>query len=273
MIILSFDVGIKNLAYCLFEYNPNENEEKKTCPYNILQWNVVDLVNNTIHQCTHKGCSHKAKYVKQKNYFCKVHAKKHPEFILPTETIKVSKIKKMNFSKLRELAENWGLLLKMKSRKKSDYLDELLDYIETKCFEPIVNKSSNDFDLVSLGVIMKNKFDNLFKDIEFDAILIENQISPIANRMKCLQGMMTQYFIMKECNNIIYVSSANKLKCFTKERLNYKQRKQFSIETTTELVKTNQNINDWLEYFTKHKKKDDLADSFLQGLWYIKEKC
>ena len=25
------------------------------------------------------------------------------------------------------------------------------------------------------------------------------------------------------------------------------------------------------EHFEKHKKKDDLADSYLQGLWYIKQ--
>ena len=28
----------------------------------------------------------------------------------------------------------------------------------------------------------------------------------------------------------------------------------------------------WIEHFEKHKKKDDLADSFLQGIWYINEK-
>ena len=26
----------------------------------------------------------------------------------------------------------------------------------------------------------------------------------------------------------------------------------------------------WYPHFEKHKKKDDLADSFLQGLWHIK---
>jgi len=27
---------------------------------------------------------------------------------------------------------------------------------------------------------------------------------------------------------------------------------------------------EWVEIFNKHKKKDDLADSFLQGHWYLK---
>ena len=29
-------------------------------------------------------------------------------------------------------------------------------------------------------------------------------------------------------------------------------------------------MNCWIEHFNTHKKKDDLADSFLQGLWFIK---
>ncbi len=31
-------------------------------------------------------------------------------------------------------------------------------------------------------------------------------------------------------------------------------------------------LNKWIFNFMQHKKKDDLADSFLQGLWYIKYK-
>jgi hypothetical protein len=27
---------------------------------------------------------------------------------------------------------------------------------------------------------------------------------------------------------------------------------------------------DQLEYFDTHKKQDDLADAFLQGVWYLK---
>ena len=274
MIILSFDVGIKNLAYCLFEYNENQNDStNKDANYEILKWDIIDLVNTSVPMCQYEGCKHKAKYVKNKNYFCKPHAKKDKFFILPNESLKVSKIKKMNFTKLRQLAEDYNLLLQMKSRKKADYLEEILHYIETRCFEPLIKKNTNDFDLVSLGIIMKKKFECLFENIYFDVILIENQISPIANRMKCLQGMITQYFIMKNCENIQYISSANKLKSFSKERMNYKQRKDFSIKTSIELLQTHKNIENWTEFFLNHKKKDDLADSFLQGLWFIKEKC
>ena len=42
------------------------------------------------------------------------------------------------------------------------------------------------------------------------------------------------------------------------------------IKYTNELLNNNNSLHKWLEKFTKHKKKDDLADSFLQGLWYLK---
>lgn len=273
MLILSFDVGIKNLAYCLFEYNTLTNETSSNkSNYEVLKWDIIDLANTSVPMCQQQNCKHKAKYVKEKNYYCKTHAKKHEFFILQNDSFKLSKIKKMNISKLRQLAEDHNLLLQMKSRKKCDYLEEILHYFETRCFEPIQKTNTNDFDLVSLGIIMKQKFEELFETYKFDVILIENQISPIANRMKCLQGMITQYFIMKNCENIQYVSSANKLKSFSKERMNYKQRKEFSIKICIELLQTNKNIEKWTEFFLKHKKKDDLADCFLQGLWYINNK-
>tara|TARA_Y100000389_G_C17327942_1_gene446520 strand:- start:85 stop:912 length:828 start_codon:yes stop_codon:yes gene_type:complete len=273
MLILSFDVGIKNLAYCLFEYNPVTSESSNNKNnYEMLKWDIIDLANTSVPNCQYKDCKYKAKYVKQKSYYCKTHAKKHELFILPNESLKISKIKKMNLSKLRQIAEDYNLLLQMKSRKKLDYLEGILHYIETHCFEPIQKKNTNNFNLVSLGIIMKKKFEELFETYKFDVILIENQISPIANRMKCLQGMITQYFIMKDCENIQYVSSANKLKGFSKERMNYKQRKEFSIKICIELLQTNKNIEKWTEFFLKHKKKDDLADCFLQGLWYINNK-
>ena len=35
------------------------------------------------------------------------------------------------------------------------------------------------------------------------------------------------------------------------------------------LIKEYEKIKKYDDFFNKHKKKDDLADCFLQGLWYI----
>ena len=55
----------------------------------------------------------------------------------------------------------------------------------------------------------------------------------------------------------------------SKENNDYKSRKKLGISSTLNILMNDIRFNDQLEYFKKHKKKDDLADSFLQGLWYI----
>lgn len=49
---------------------------------------------------------------------------------------------------------------------------------------------------------------------KIDAILIENQIGNLAGRMNVLQGMISQYFIMRNITNIEFISATNKLKLF-----------------------------------------------------------
>ena len=44
-----------------------------------------------------------------------------------------------------------------------------------------------------------------------------------------------------------------------------------SIDVTRNILNEQKALTKWVEYFDKHKKKDDLADSFLQALWYIKQ--
>ena len=104
-----------------------------------------------------------------------------------------------------------------------------------------------------------------------DKILIENQISPIANRMKTVQGMLAQFFIMKGVEDIVFVSAANKLKLFMgKDKTTYNERKKIGIEITKNILNADKNISD-VEQISNSNKKDDLADCFLQGLWYILE--
>ena len=67
MKILSIDVGIKNLALCLFYI---ESKDK----YEILKWDVVSLCNEKIVNCS---CGKPAKYQydETKTYYCKNHCK------------------------------------------------------------------------------------------------------------------------------------------------------------------------------------------------------
>ena len=133
----------------------------------------------------------------------------------------------------------------------------------------------SEYNLIDISRIMTIKLDKELATYipNITEIVIENQISPIATRMKSIQSMVTQYFVMK-CNvntQILYVSAMNKLKGITTN--SYKDRKKASIHKCKDILINSSVESDadreWLEYFNKHKKKDDLSDCYIQGLWYI----
>jgi hypothetical protein len=92
--------------------------------------------------------------------------------------------------------------------------------------------------------------------------------------MKTIQGMISQYFIMRNNNvNIEFISACNKLKDFLQEeKIDYKQRKKLGVQTCLAIVNNDFRFKEWDSFIAKHNKKDDLSDCFLQGLWFIKHK-
>jgi hypothetical protein len=283
MRILSIDVGIKNLAYCLLEADLTN----KT--YKIIKWDVLNLLCETNFKCNHQiqtkksikekkdeVCDKKATHSLNDKYACSLHMKK-----LYPENITLKTLKKVKVTSLIELATKYNLTFN--DNKKQTVVGVLEPYIRENMFQEInVSVSANHMDLVSIGVSIRDLFDVHFpceaanevaaiaNDVLIDKIIIENQISPIANRMKSIQGMIAQYFIMKNKTDISFISSANKLKYFIEgKKTEYSERKKLSVDITKGLLSKKDEYSTNLSFFTTHKKKDDLADSFLQGLWYL----
>ena len=148
----------------------------------------------------------------------------------------------------------------------------IIEHYKNNFLEKIESVNANNVNIIDLGINIFHEFNKLFKIINLksiDYILIENQIGPIANRMKTIQGMVAQYFINNNINNIEFISPINKLKLFCKDKkTNYNDRKKLSIQYTKELL-YNLNITKYIEVFNNHSKKDDLADCFLQGIYYL----
>ena len=268
MKILSIDIGIKNLAYCILNVTHCECDSENS--YEILKWDIINISSqyNAVPICCEKKCNNKAKYKKNNYYYCLKHSKKQP-FLIPNKELKKSFINKQKNDALKGIAKKYGIAID-DTFKKPQIMETINNYISNNCFDTLTECNSTQVDLITVGKILKDKLDITFNSMFFEMVIIENQISPIANRMKTIQGMVSQYFIMRNnCGDIEFISSMNKLKEYNESttKLNYSDRKKLGINVCLEILNDNDK-----DFFIKHKKKDDLADSFLQGLWYIKNK-
>ena len=277
MKILSIDVGIKNLAVCIMNVNNNDNTD-----YNIQEWFIINLFHDTklceckiIDKKIEKICNKPAKFYKNNIYYCKNHAIKNDNYKLPTSDF--NKYKKYKMNELYNLMNDYDISYNKNYKYTKTSIIEIIDnFKKNYIYDTINNTKCNEVSIIDIGINLKNELDkNVLKFLkEIDIVLIENQISPIANRMNNVQGMLTQYFIMNDLTNIIYVSSINKLKnIIGNKKTTYNERKKISIESTKNLLsKINNNTieKEKIEkLFFSSKKQDDLADSFLQAIWYI----
>lgn len=273
MKILSIDVGIKNLALCLFDKSPTVEHFKVT------KWDIIDISEkeNTI-TCgvveKNVTCNKPAKFKKGEKCYCLKHSKKQ-QIQIPTSEQKPSFINKQTIQKLYDIAESHNIKYEPKI-KKVELIKLINEHININYFQTIEIKKAAEVDLFNIGINIKTKFNELFeKESKIDYVIIENQIGPLAIRMKTIQGMIVQYFIMSNLNvhHIEFISASNKLKdCDVKYKGNYSDRKKLGIAKCLEIITTDFRFSEHVDYFNKHKKKDDLSDSFLQGIWFINNK-
>ena len=264
MNLLSIDVGIKNLALCLLQLD-NENN------YKIEKWDVINLCKEEKQKC---HCGKNASFTSNNNYYCKKHLSSCTKKLVCKE-LEISKLKKIKLKELNELLQQENISLpENMPHSKPLIIDYLNTYIPANFIIPFNNSiKTTDYSLIEIGINMREILDELYNNYKIDIVIIENQISPIANRMKTLQGMIAQYFIMKDVYNIEFISSSNKLKDFSNNKnTTYSERKKKGVEICEEFLINNETISNYLEMFLNSKKKDDLADCFLQGIWYLKDK-
>ena len=249
MRILSWDVGIYNLAYCLIEYS----DKAKSCK--ILDWNIINLrkdVDNTtniiecdgINNSKNKKCKNKAKFIHKSGdkQYCLRHAKKlHKSMSIDTSCIQT-------FDKIFKQ-------IKIKKPKKKK---------------------------IKIHELGKNLVVELAKYPEFlnmDYILIENQPVLKNPTMKSVQMILYSYFLINgiiknTVKKIKFISARNKLKVYdgppieVKVKGKYAKRKCLSIEYCRYMIRDDEKK---LLFYNEHKKKDDLADSYLQAIWFLKK--
>ena len=272
--LLSFDVGIKNLAYCILDISPQD-------VLKMVEWNVLNLcsVKSSIPPLVcgeklknGKACGKKAKYCKgEGNSVCEKHAGK---FQIPTKDHSPASLKKLKIGDLRELCNTEKLILPSDHTKKEDILEDLLQHFKGKEWDIVAvpkKENASKTDLITLGRSLHAQLSVNPIMSTVTHVIIENQISPIANRMKTIQGMIAQHYISLGISSIEFVSSGNKLKNLAKQSdatSGYKQNKQDGIFYCEKYLRDNHIDSKWVDIFTKSPKKDDLSDCFLQALWW-----
>ena len=223
MKILSFDVGIKNLAYCLLD----------TCDRTIEDWGIINISVDPV-------CDYK-----MKDRSCDKSA--------------------------RKMIKDSGFKLCTGHCKLKMYKDEKMR-----------NVPKLDNPMLLLGKQIVKKLDENPHFLDVDTVAIENQPALKNPTMKSVQMLLYSYFLVKgvtsprNVSDIQMINARNKLKVYSgpviecPHKETYKRNKFLAVKYCAYMIKENKEIDPkYHELYESSKKKDDLSDAYLQGIYYI----
>jgi len=260
--ILTFDIGIKNLAYCLVR-----------CPidaiikFDILYWGIIDISNENDKKCL--KCNSKSQYYCKENNtnYCKKHGANIKE-----------KVKIKNNDSFNLQIER---LIKALSTFYSNMIDKpySLNACITNGNDKIETNGTSDI------ILSNNIVNNLM-------IYIENQ--PVLKNpiMKTISICLYTFFNIKKLQYPNKIKSINFISATVKTRLpfynfitnnyavttkmnklnDYKNRKIFCIDIVAEIItQLNQSYYNIIANcnYLLSKKKDDLADTLLYIIYSV----
>jgi len=229
--IASFDIGIKNLAFCIMYY---DHARPSGSQFVIKSWQNLNLIPNgdpipcvcLIKSGKKKGecCGKKAHWLSQQNEpLCRVHAKSG---------------------------------------------------------RPIEYRRTDSMSFLEINTELVKRLDQFPELLDCDQIVLEKQPTMGTNRVRMLPYMLYSYFVIRgmidpespRIKSVGFISPKNKLSIYDGPDIpcNLKRaydRNKFLGTRHCEYLIRNDQPN--LKLFREHRKKDDLADAFLQGAWYL----
>jgi hypothetical protein len=259
--ILSFDMGIRNLAYCVVDISG--------VVFSILDWDNYDLLAGSDSQSASRcNCGGPPSWSDiSGNMWCKKCTKSGKTLLkgLPSDIV-------MNVKGLKEFSDKMGWVISKKA-KKDDYLNlikkaYMLPYIKPK------GTMKTDLTII-LTAIEKFLDTRLAQFSEVSVIRIENQPVFDAPTMKSVQIILftlLTHRLRKEFEwkgQVVFVHASKKTEevqnTVNDAGGNYKARKD-AAENLVEYKLKGIEHKKWLDFFTSKKKKSDLADALLMCL-------
>jgi hypothetical protein len=247
MKLVSFDVGLRNLAFCILEGTSRKDVK-------ILHWDLIDVMAEGAGHGNPKcfKCNKPANWKQSEKYACTLHKRAG----------KACTKKSLQLKTIEELKKEATPLNILGTTKKS-LVDGLYAHYASNVWKRCV-KSCKQGSVVDLAPMIS---DSLKARTSIwtgsNKVIFEQQPD---KRMMAVQAMMHMWFVCHgyEAKGVSAIHKLTNMVTIDDATKTYKGRKKTGIVHAAALVPAQ-----WKDYMLKHPKKDDLADAFLQGLWFM----
>lgn len=255
MKVVSFDVGLRNLSFCVLEGTSRQDIK-------IVDWNIIDVLGEKsgvgAARCYKCPAAARYEHASEGTFACSRHTPKKKEAITK------GSLNKKSLTELQTEIQTCGL--RTDATKKPELVKLLYNHYRQNTWKKCVSSATSGSVLDHAPALIQclDKRTDSWKNA--DIVAVENQPE---RRMYAVQAMIQMYFSMKglKCEGVSATHKLSNIVTIDDVVHTYRGRKKTGITHAYALVpKENQ------EHFAKHKKKDDLADCFLQGLWVL-EHC
>ena len=277
MKICSWDVGIINLSYCIIEFEDTIHEhhyQKNMKKYKIIHWGIINLMENK-------------EMKKNRNLLFENIPKKLNEIphLLDVNYVVIENqpsLKNPQMKSIQMIVYSYFLMYgkvlnsieekKIKqidfcnaSNKLKMYKGPFIDLNKVKEEEKEKKLAERNAKKVKISKKKKNNQEELI--IQYTTLTsnetIENNDHPIDEKTENIENNEKEVNNDDE-NNEEKIKDNQKIS--KNPKLTYTEKKKMAVEHVKYFLN---NDDQNLAFFLTHKKKDDLADSFLQGLYQI----
>jgi hypothetical protein len=251
MKLISIDIGIRNLAVCVLEGTSRKDVR-------ISNWDVIDVLGekNGVSRPSCFHCSKPAMWFQHEKYACTKHC---PKIKVPTK----SSLTKTKIEDLVKQGKDIGMI--SLPTKKGELVNAIYEKYKSIGWSKFTGGASvKHAPVLDLAGDIANSLGSRNSWWEgADLVVIENQKD---RRMFAVQSMIHMFFVLKgfKVKGVSAIHKLNNILTLADSTETYRGRKKTSIVHCEQLMPECKR-----PFFRSHKKKDDLADSYLQGLWFL----